>query len=107
MKHARAADVLVHEVIAPDAERRGAASSFSLEQRERIIAHHSTPEQAGEIFARVKPKLAVYSHIVPSFVTAADLVAPTRKTYAGPLEVGEDGMVIEVGDTVRVIRPPR
>jgi ribonuclease Z len=107
VKHARGADVLVHEVIAPDAERRGAASSFSLEQRERIIAHHSTPEQAGKIFARVNPKLAVYSHIVPSFVTAADLVAPTRKTYAGPLEVGEDGMVIEVGDTVLVIRPPK
>jgi len=107
VKHARGVDVLVHEVIAPDAERRGAASSFSREQRERIIAHHSTPEQAGEVFARVKPKLAVYSHIVPSFAGAADLVAPTRKTYAGPLEVGEDGTRIEIGETVRVIRPPR
>jgi ribonuclease Z len=94
-------------VIAPDAERAGAASSFSKEQRERVIAHHTTPEEAGIIFSRVKPKLAVYSHIVPSFVTAADLVAPTRKTYAGPLEVGEDGMVIEVSDSVRVIRPPK
>ena len=105
VKFARGTDVLVHEVIAPDAERGGAAASFSREQRERIIAHHSTPEQAGEIFSRVKPKLAVYSHIVPSFATAADLVAPTRKTYSGPLEVGEDGMVIEIGDAVRVIRP--
>jgi ribonuclease Z len=105
VRHARGVDVLVHEVIAPDAERRGAASSFSLEQRERIIAHHTTPEQAGEIFARLKPKLAVYSHIVPSFATAADLVAPTRKAYSGPLEVGEDGMTIEIGDTVRVVQP--
>jgi len=105
VKHARGADVLVHEVIAPDAERGGAASSFSRQQRERIIAHHTTPEQAGEIFAKVKPKLAVYSHVVPSFATAADLVAPTRKTYSGPLEVGEDGMTIEIGDAVRVVRP--
>ena len=105
VKHARGADVLVHEVIAPDAERGGAASSFSRQQRERIIAHHTTPEQAGEIFAKVEPKLAVYSHVVPSFATAADLVAPTRKTYSGPLEVGEDGMTIEIGDAVRVIRP--
>jgi ribonuclease Z len=107
VKFARGADLLIHEVIAPDAERAGASASFSREQRERIIAHHTTPEDAGRIFSRVKPKLAVYSHIVPSFVTAADLVAPTRKTYSGPLEVGEDGMVIEVGDTVRVIRPKK
>jgi ribonuclease Z len=107
VKFARGTDVLIHEVIAPDAERFGAAFSFSKEQRERVIAHHTTPEQAGTIFARVKPRLAVYSHIVPSFATAADLVAPTRKSYAGPLEVGEDGMVIEVGDSVRVIRPPK
>lgn len=107
VKFAHGTDVLIHEVIAPDAERSGATASFSKEQRERVIAHHTTPEQAGIIFSRVKPKLAVYSHIVPSFVTADDLVAPTRKTYAGPLEVGEDGMVIVVGDTVRVIHPPK
>ncbi len=107
VKFARGADVLVHEVIAPDAERFGAAFSFSREQRERVIAHHTTPEQAGEIFSRVRPRLAVYSHIVPSFATARDLVAPTRKTYAGPLEVGEDGMVVEIGDEVRVIRPKK
>jgi ribonuclease Z len=104
---ARGTDVLIHEVIAPEAERGGAASSFSSQQRERIIAHHTTPEQAGEIFARVKPKLAVYSHIVPSFATGADLVPPTRKTYSGPLEVGEDGMTIEIGESVRVIRPEK
>jgi ribonuclease Z len=107
VRFAGGADVLIHEVIAPEAERSGAAPSFSKEQRERVIAHHTTPEDAGRVFSRVKPKLAVYSHIVPSFATAADLVAPTRRTYAGPLEVGEDGMVIEAGETVRVIRPPR
>jgi len=106
VKFARGTDVLIHEVIAPDAERFGAAFSLSKEQRERVIAHHTTPEDAGRIFSRVNPKLAVYSHIVPSFVTSADLVAPTRKTYAGPLEVGEDGMVIELGESVRVRRPP-
>ena len=31
---------------------------------------------------------------------------PTRKTYSGPLELGEDLMVIEIGDTVTVRRPP-
>jgi len=107
VKFARGTDVLIHEVIAPEAERRGAAASFSREQRERVIAHHTTPEDAGRIFARVKPRLAVYSHIVPSFAMEDDLLAPTRKTYSGPLEVGEDGMVIEIGEHVRVVRPKK
>src|SRR5439155_22134853 len=107
VKLARGTDVLIHEVIAPDAERTGAASSFSREQRERIIAHHTTPEQAGEIFARVRPRLAVFSHVVPSVARAADLVPGTRKRYSGPLEVGEDGMVIEIGEKIRVVRPPK
>lgn len=77
------------------------------------MAHHTTPEEAGKVFARVKPKLAVYTHLVligPNPVTAltpADLITMTRKTYSGPLEVGEDLMVIEVGDKVKVSRPSR
>jgi ribonuclease Z len=34
------------------------------------------------------------------------LIPPTRKTYSGPVEVGEDLMVIVVGDQVIVRRPP-
>ena len=33
------------------------------------------------------------------------MIAPTRKTYGGPLELGEDPMVIEIGETVSVRRP--
>jgi ribonuclease Z len=64
-----------------------------------------TPEQAGEVFSRVQPRLAVYTHIVLPTATEADLIPPMRKTYAGPLEVGEDLMVIEVGETIAVHRP--
>lgn len=106
VRHSRGVDVLIHEVVAPDVERRRASSNFSAEQVARIIAHHTTPEQAGEIFTRVHPKLAVYSHIVPTPTCARDLMAPTRKTYSGPLEVGEDLMTIEIGETVVVRRSP-
>jgi ribonuclease Z len=34
-----------------------------------------------------------------------ELVAATRETYDGPLEVGEDLMSFEIGDTVTVRRP--
>jgi ribonuclease Z len=55
----------------------------------------------------VKPKLAVYSHICLPTATDEDLLLPTRKTYTGPLQIGEDLMVIDVGDTIRVRKPPR
>jgi ribonuclease Z len=100
--HARGVDVIVHEVAmsASDAGRR-------------VIANlHSTPEQAGEEFTRIGAKLAVYSHFslfgVPE-PTMEELIARTRTTYRGPLEVGEDLMIISIGDSVTVqrLRSPR
>ena len=61
----------------------------------------------GEIFAKTKPRLAVYSHIVMPDTTEQDLIPPTRKMYSGPVEIGEDLMVILVGETVEVRRPVR
>jgi ribonuclease Z len=99
VEHAVGVDVLVHEVISPEVEMRRAQVQGT-GALERIIARHASPEQAGTIFARVKPRLAVYSHIVPSPTSAEDLVAPTRRTYSGPLAVGYDLMTIVIGDTV-------
>jgi ribonuclease Z len=103
-KHAIGADLLIHEVGAA----RPALMAFPAVQR--IIAHHTTPKEAGTVFAAAKPKLAVYSHIVrlsnaqiPE-PTLDDVVAETRQTYGGPLEVGEDLMSFEIGDTVTVHR---
>jgi ribonuclease Z len=36
--------------------------------------------------------------------TVAELTAATRETYDGPLEVGEDLMSFEIGETVIVNR---
>jgi ribonuclease Z len=102
IRFSRGTDVLIHEVLDPDAYR-SADSLFSSAQKQIVIEHHTTPEQAGTVFTRVKPKLAVYSHIVPG--DAPDLIPHTRKTYSGPLEVGEDLMSIEIGEKVEVHRP--
>jgi ribonuclease Z len=104
IRFAQGVDVVVHEVIAADLQRARASDP---ERAERVITHHTTPEQAGEVFTRVKPKLAVYTHIGPVTATANDLLPPTRKTYAGPVEVGEDLMVIEIGDALTVRRGGR
>jgi ribonuclease Z len=102
IRHAQGVDLLIHEVVAPETYRRAAVAP---EQARRIIAHHTTPEQAGEVFARTTPKLAVYSHIARPTATEEDLIAPTRKTYTGPLEIGEDLMVIEISDKITIRRP--
>ena len=78
---------------------------------QRIIGHHTTPREAGRVFAQAKPKLAAYTHIVlvgseripPP--TIDDVLAETRQTYRGPLAVGEDLMAFEIGETVTIRRP--
>lgn len=98
---AKGADLLIHEVVSPEAERRLAAVDDP-KTLERILARHAGPEECGRLFARARPRLAVYSHIVPSPATAEDLVPPTRKFYDGPLEVGHDLMTITIGEQIEV-----
>jgi ribonuclease Z len=99
IRFAKGTDLLVHEVYYVDEE------TLRSSPEERIIMrHHTTPEQAGEVFSRVQPKLALYSHIGRRDVADAKLIELTHKTYSGPLEVGEDLMTIEVGEKIEVRR---
>jgi len=104
IRYAQGVDVLIHEVVAPAAFQRVGDPPERTKSR---IAHHTTPEEAGGVFSKVKPRLAVYSHIGPPNATEQDLIPPTRTTYSGPLELGEDLMVVEVGDKIEVRRPIR
>jgi len=99
IRYAQGVDVLVHEVFAPETLQRAGVPPG---RAKKITDFHTTPEQAGGVFARVKPKLAVYSHICMPTATDQDLLSGTRKTYAGPLQIGEDLMVIDVGETIDV-----
>jgi ribonuclease Z len=104
IKYGAGADLLVHEVASAQPELMKEAYV------QRIIGHHTTPLEAGLVFAQTKPKLAAYTHIVllgserSPPPTIDDIVAETRKTYSGPLAVGEDLMAFEIGETVSVRR---
>lgn len=97
--HARGVDVMITEVISPEVEARRAqvADPNALQ---RILARHLSPEQAGTLFARVKPRLAVFTHVVPSPAAAEDLLPAARKTYGGALVAGYDLLTIVVGDSI-------
>jgi ribonuclease Z len=104
IKYGKGADLLVHEVAMARPELMKEAYI------QRIVAHHTVPYDCGRVFAQTRPKLAAYTHLVmlasdtipaPS---VEDLIAETRQTYDGPLEVGEDLMQFAIGDTVTVRR---
>jgi ribonuclease Z len=103
IKYGTGTDLLIHEVGSARPELL-AANIFV----QRIIAHHTTPKECGQVFAQAKPKLAVYTHIVllssekTPEPTLDEVVAETRQTYDGPLVVGDDLMSFEIAETVTV-----
>jgi ribonuclease Z len=61
-----------------------------------IAAHYTSLEEAGRVFAAASPRLATYTHFVlvtsPPVppVSAEEIEAETRRSYDGPLVLGED-----------------
>ena len=100
VKYAQGTDVLIHEVLLSPPNATAANDS--------ILSYHSTPEQAASTFSQVSPKLAVYTHIVDQTGGGSQaIVSRTRAAgYTGPLEVGQDLTLIEIGDAVTVLRCP-
>lgn len=96
IKHATGSDLLIHEVFAMSAQLA------KLPQMKPVADHHTSPEEAGTVFSRVKPKLAVYSHVILLQTNVTELVSRTQSTYDGPLEVGEDLLRLTIGDRVVV-----
>ena len=104
---AQGTDVVIHEVAAAREEMLAFDERIQL-----ILDHHTTPEEAGIVFDRVSPKLALYSHLTllsspdSPEVTLEELIQRTRTNYAGRLLVGEDLMRLEIGESVSVYRFP-
>lgn len=96
-EQAKGADLLIHSL--------GTAHPDLVQQdhARRVLAHHTSPRQAGEIFAQARPDLAVFTHLVmlsdknhPA-LSLSDIIAETRETYDGPLMIGEDLMTFDIG----------
>ena len=76
-----------------------------------VLDKLTTPEQAATIFAKAKPRLAVYSHIVKKDLPGEEgddvVIKRTRAAgYDGPLTMGKDRMIVDIGDEVKVLPPP-
>ena len=97
VKAANEVDVLIHEVQVPSSGGNKEAVRANLS-----LNVHTTPEQAGVVFARAKPRMAVYSHIIPPQTTGEELSELTRPYYKGPLVSAFDLMTMSVGDQIEV-----
>jgi ribonuclease Z len=104
IKHGADVDLLIHEVAAVRPEL------LADPQVKRVMEHHTSPQEAGTVFSRVRPKLGVYTHLVllarkevPA-LTSAELTEQTRQTYDGPLEVGDDLMTFDIGKDAVTMR---
>ena len=90
-------NLLIHDVvIAPDTLSKS-------DSKYAIFEHHTSPEQVSKVFNEVKPKLAVYSHIVKLYGrNENELIKRTRANYSGLVMIGEDLMSFTIDDTVSI-----
>jgi ribonuclease Z len=101
IKFAKGTDLLIHEVaIAPE-------NLLSSDPDYHIYAHHTSIEQTCQVFRAVRPRLAVYSHIVKlGGLLESDLSKRAMAHYPGKFIIGEDLMGFVIGDAIEV-RPFR
>src|SRR5215470_1279207 len=105
-KHAQGATLVIHEVAIANQDYYDKTPIVRY-----IMAHHITPQEAGSLFARLKPKLAAYTHLVflgsPAYPApaVADLERKTREKYSGPLALGTDLMAFDVRKDQVIVIP--
>lgn len=106
IRHATGTDLLIHQVAAVRDEL------LKNPVFQVILAHHTKPEEAGTVFARAKPRLAVFYHFVllgnlgnPP-VSEQQVFDKARTTYDGPLLLGEDLMAFRI-DADQVVALPK
>lgn len=96
VKHARGADLLIHEV---------AAASERLRRRnprlERVLAYHSSPQDVARVLAETSPRLAVLTHILAFGVGEDELLAAASQGHRVEVVVGRDLAAFDVGSTLR------
>jgi ribonuclease Z len=102
LHHAADCDLLVHEAF-PPAELYAAKSNRPLEVAKKISeVYHTSPREAGEVFAETNPRIAVICHMYNNDDVIGPALDQIRENYQGPVEIGYDLMVINVADEIRV-----
>ncbi len=97
VKHSQNIDVLVHEIFA--------AKSNILERNPRlqkIERYHTNPEQLVRVLDEVKPRMAILTHLILVGIEENALMSKIKEDYSGEVYLGEDLMIIDVGNNIKV-----
>jgi ribonuclease BN (tRNA processing enzyme) len=99
---ARGADLLVHEALHPDGVDRLVARVGNGDGRlkRHLLESHTSAEDAGRLAAMAGVKALALNHMVPiddPLIKPADWEVEVRRTFAGRLHVGDDGIRIPLG----------
>lgn len=97
VRHARGADVVIHEVMM--------ASEAMLERNprlRRVSEYHATPAEVARAFAETAPRLGVLVHMLPFGLSEEDALAAVRAGWPGEVLIGRDLMAVDVGEFISV-----
>ena len=103
IKHARDADVAIHEAfMTPDllVQLYNLAPESALGVGTYV---HTSPQAFGKVMSTIKPKHAIAYHFFNEADTLPPMLAAIRETYDGPLTMAEDNLVWNITkDNIRV-----
>jgi len=96
VEHSKGVDVLVHEAFNPPELLMDEFGWAEIPAKTVSWTKHTPPRAAGNLFSMVEPKLAVTYHHFTREDTVQGIFEGVRKTYSGPLLIGQDLTVINV-----------
>ncbi|MCH8035368.1 MAG: MBL fold metallo-hydrolase [Bacteroidetes bacterium] len=94
-EQSKGVDVFAHEMFI-DAPTFAEKNSMPLQVAQNIVSEHTPPNKLGEIFSIAKPVLGVGTHYFTNDDTIDPAFRSIRSTYAGPVVIGQDLLVINV-----------
>ncbi len=93
----RNADLLIHEVFAhAHHDQSQLTGTRTAETMAAVASYHTTAEEVGRIAHDAKVRCLALNHIVPPDADERQLIAAVRRTYSGPVIVGEDLMSFDL-----------
>lgn len=101
VRNARSVSILVQQVAL--AHPQVAAGSPAIRE---ILTQYPSPEDAARVLREARPYLAVYAYAGLFGVSEDELMRRTRRLYSGPIELGRDLLVVEVGNELQIRRAP-
>ncbi len=105
-EQSKGVDVFIHELFI-DAPTFAERNNMPLQVAENVVAEHTPADMLGRVFSIAKPRLGVGTHFFTNDYTIDEAFAGMASTYAGPVVIAQDLMVINVTPEQIVTRMAR